>query len=238
MSTFTTNYGFIKPDLLEEADAETLTFNVQQATYALNRVKQATASEFDKKLHLCMQRTANMTGIVNDDETWVTATNSWSSIYNANNGFLGESGSMVNSTTGTIGWIQPGYYRLSYQVAINSGNTTHIRGAIRAGIFYWDNNLGLSQLIPNTLTSVPVDTYLGITTCSLETIIRVKEQNDLTSKEIFVHSDNDLTTFLTSGSPDWTWELRVGQKNSGGGNTTGTLIANETWMAFEFVRPL
>jgi hypothetical protein len=237
MSTTTTNYGFVKPALSEEASAEVLTSNIQKASYVLNRIKQSTSSEYPKKSVFNAARSSALSGIPCNDTSWTPLAATWTTNYDLDNGDRGESGAIVWNTGGVFGIVQPGYYRVAYQVAINSGGTTHTRGSIRAGIFYWDDNLGVANALANTFTSTPCDTQAGITYLSFDSLIRVKEHND-TGKELFVHGPNNVATYDTNGTPDWTHELRVGQKNSGGANTTGSIVVNETWIELEFVRSL
>ena len=234
MSTSTTYYQITKPAMLEEVNAFTLATNIQYITYLINRIRFAI---YHTPSILTYKKTTVFNNIAPQEDTYTTLNGTWVAVKEVSDGYLGESGYIVYSNGGTIGWIQPGYYRLGYRVTMQTATVGSTSGSIRAGVYYWDNNTSKEKAIPTSFCKVPIDTYTGLTHMFFETIIKVVEQStNVTDGDVIVHGNNFNTSFSTSGTPDWTYKLRIGHNNTE--NSLASQLANEVYFMMEFVRPL
>lgn len=248
MSTSTTNYGFIKPDLGDPSGPEEIAENMIKAERALINIELGSSTGRSNKLMNCNFRNTNLAGIAintdghfTDPLTWGTPGGSslWTRLYQLDENFSAPNlGSAWTFTSGGFEIYHAGYYRITWNLRFQMSATTMSEGFIRAALLGNDgyNPYTDDLAIVGSPIVVAMNTMTDITDIGTEQLIRVTQPERTTDG-----TSNTVTTGRNQRDY-WTGSFYryfiPGYAQNNPGSATATLLATESYCHIEFVRGL
>lgn len=253
MSTTTANYGFIKPDFDEPSGPEELAENMIKSERALLNLETGSATGRQNIQMTEGYRNTSGTALnVNtegayDDLTWSFVGGTGTKLFDLDGNWPPPSLGVAWIFTGgwTFNFYHPGYYKINWNVRLQSSSTAMSEGLVRAAFLGSDgyNPMNFDDVgMRGAIAVVPINTMTNITDIGSEFIVKVVQRERVTQ--------DGVSNALVTGSPNLysyyggsyfatfqqDYEIRVAHNNPS--SATLTPLANESFVCIQWLRSL
>jgi hypothetical protein len=238
MSTSTTNYGFIKPDLGEPSGSEEIASNIQLSDHVLNRIAGSTSVGRENKLMTAWKRTTALSGnaantTVGDDSTWTRLYTAATYTEIMRLDYFGEYGVNFTDNSGYWEFLVPGYYRINWNIRLQMSAATMTEGYIRTALVHYDTTSPQTKHVKNSFVIQAMDTFSGITDVGNEIVVKATLADD-DSGDIQVSGATNQYPY--SGAPYNGYCIAFAHNSSTA--ATASIVTSETYYCIEWLRSL
>ena len=252
MSTFTTNYSLEKTDFDEASGPDAIAENMMKVERILTNLELGSNTGRQNTNFMAHYRNASMTAIsLNSQDafdhlnlTWTStrATSAWTTLFDLDTNYETPSLGLAELyTSGSFDFYHAGYYRITWNLRVQTSNTTMSDGLVRATLFGWDGSsapFGNALAMIGSPVVIAMNTMTDLTDIGAEQVVRLvqQERTDEDGKYNGIVAGKNQRTYYNS-TAFWRY-FAIGVAHNNTSSATITPLLNESYVNIEFVRGL